>query len=157
MAFARQPNQGSECPLNYAPVMGIPTKPTFQPRKRFLWLATVAIHFVLFFLWTHAELLQSPSFVHLSHQSRKYPSTETTMTAMKTGPRVYPMDNSLEEDQIQSSSRMATAAPKRVSQFSACSETSNSSDGKRKLQVGPWKLGRTLGKGSSGTMCVRFC
>jgi hypothetical protein len=43
-----------------------------------------------------------------------------------------------------------SAADKRVSQASACSGTSANSDGKRKMQVGPWRLGRTLGRGSSG-------
>jgi hypothetical protein len=43
-----------------------------------------------------------------------------------------------------------SAADKRVSQASACSGTSTNSDGKRKMQVGPWRLGRTLGRGSSG-------
>jgi len=45
-----------------------------------------------------------------------------------------------------------SAADKRVSQASACSGTSANSDGKRKMQVGPWRLGRTLGRGSSGAL-----
>jgi hypothetical protein len=47
-----------------------------------------------------------------------------------------------------------SAADKRVSQASACSGTSANSDGKRKMQVGPWRLGRTLGRGSSGLLEV---
>jgi len=43
-----------------------------------------------------------------------------------------------------------SVADKRVSQASASSGTSANSDGKRKMQVGPWRLGRTLGRGSSG-------
>lgn len=41
-------------------------------------------------------------------------------------------------------------ADKRVSQVSASSNTSSSSSNPRKISVGPWRLGRTLGRGSSG-------
>src|ERR1700737_4171226 len=46
-----------------------------------------------------------------------------------------------------------SVADKRVSQASAWSGTSANSDGKRKMQVGPWRLGRTLGRGSWGSQC----
>ncbi|GAO47838.1 hypothetical protein G7K_2034-t2 [Saitoella complicata NRRL Y-17804] len=43
------------------------------------------------------------------------------------------------------------AANKRISQIStASSKFSTNSDGRRKISVGPWILGRTLGRGSSG-------
>lgn len=48
-----------------------------------------------------------------------------------------------------------SVADKRVSRASACSGTSTNSDGKRKMQVGPWRLGRTLGRGSSGASPLR--
>ena len=42
------------------------------------------------------------------------------------------------------------ADDKRVSQISTSSGKSGGSDGRRKTHVGPWRLGRTLGRGSSG-------
>jgi len=50
--------------------------------------------------------------------------------------------------------QVVSAADKRVSQASQKSVTSTNSDGKRKMQVGPWRLGRTLGRGSSGVLMM---
>ena len=44
----------------------------------------------------------------------------------------------------------ATAAPNRDSQVSTTSSTSGTAKGKRKTHIGPWQLGKTLGKGATG-------
>ena len=46
--------------------------------------------------------------------------------------------------------RLEAVQDKRISQISTSSGASVGSDGRRKTHVGPWRLGRTLGRGSSG-------
>src|SRR5271155_529917 len=70
------------------------------------------------------------------------------MASVAAAPLPYPTGPAVQE--ALAIPQPVSAADKRVSQASACSGTSTNSDGKRKMQVGPWKLGRTLGRGSSG-------
>lgn len=74
------------------------------------------------------------------------------MAVVASAPLPYPAGPGMQSAQQPLDIPQAiSAADKRVSQASACSGTSTNSDGKRKMQVGPWRLGRTLGRGSSGT------
>jgi len=74
------------------------------------------------------------------------------MAAVASAPLPYPVEPGTQgAQQPLHIPQPVSAADKRVSQASACSGTSTNSDGKRKMQVGPWRLGRTLGRGSSGT------
>lgn len=77
------------------------------------------------------------------------------MATVASAPLPYPATPITDHQEQQDSALSlpeprVSAADKRVSQASACSATSTNSDGKRKMQVGPWRLGRTLGRGSSG-------
>src|ERR1700719_2270124 len=75
------------------------------------------------------------------------------MASVAAAPLPYPTGAAVQE--ALAIPQPVSAADKRVSQASACSGTSTNSDGKRKMQVGPWRLGRTLGRGSSGTLPSR--
>jgi len=73
------------------------------------------------------------------------------MAAVATAARQYPAGQVTRGSQQRLNiPQPLSIANKRTSQASAGSGTSANSDGKRKVQVGPWRLGRTLGRGSSG-------